>query len=119
MQLPPSATLADSQALLSLLGKALGGDGDGEASGPVQVDASGLRHFDTSTIALLMQARRLAQQAGRAFSVHGVPDKLVELAQLYGVEELLLLPLVGLSKGPAASAASAAYTASGPDSAGT
>jgi len=128
MQLPPSATLADSQILLSLLGKALGGNS--EASGPVEVDASGLRHFDTSTIALLMQARRLAQQAGRAFSVHGVPDKLVQLAQLYGVEELLSLPPEGPSVGPSlgpsvvpsagrSEGLSKASTVSGPDSAGT
>lgn len=86
MQLPPSATLADAPALLAQLNQALAG-----GSGPLQVDAGGLQNFDTSAIALLMQARRLAQASGRAFSVVGAPPKLAELARLYGVEELLSL----------------------------
>jgi phospholipid transport system transporter-binding protein len=86
MQLPASATLADAPALLAQLDQALAG-----GSGPLQVDAAGLKNFDTSAIALLMQARRQAQAAGRAFSVVGAPPKLGELARLYGVEELLSL----------------------------
>jgi phospholipid transport system transporter-binding protein len=83
MKLPASATLADAPALLQQLDEALSG------SGELRVDASGLQQFDTSTIALLMQARRQAQAAGRPFSLSGLPPKLTELAQLYGVEALL------------------------------
>ncbi len=86
MQLPPSATLADAPALLLQLQQSLAG-----GSRPVLVDASALQNFDTSLLALLMQARRLAQAAGRNFSVQGAPPKLSQLAQLYGVEELLSL----------------------------
>ena len=85
MQLPPSATLADAPALLAHLDEALAGDG------PMEVDAGALQSFDTSAIALLMQARRQAQSAGRVFSVVRAPAKLLELARLYGVEELLSL----------------------------
>ena len=56
-----------------------------------RVDASALQAYDSSTIALLLQARRLAQAAGRGFEVIGAPGKLAELARLYGVEELLSL----------------------------
>ncbi len=88
MQLPPSATLANAPALLAQLQQALA-----NGSGPVQVDASGLQAFDTSLLALLMQAHRLSRAAGRGFGVVGAPPKLVQLAQLYGVEELLSLSL--------------------------
>lgn len=104
LQLPASATLADSQMLLSLLDKALAAGAQGaRATGPVEVDASALQNFDTSTIALLMQARRLAQEAGRSFSVQGVPAKLLELARLYGVEELLSAAESGSANGSEAS----------------
>ena len=86
MQLPASATLADAPELLKTLQQALAQEG-----GAVQVDAGGLQNFDTSTLALLMQARRLARADGRAFEVVGAPPKLVQLARLYGVEELLSL----------------------------
>ena len=86
MQLPASATLEHAAALAELLPAALA-----EGEGPLQVDASALTAFDTSTIALLMQARRLAGASGRGFEVLGAPAKLTELARLYGVEELLAL----------------------------
>jgi len=60
-------------------------------SGDLQIDASSLNAFDSSTIALLLHARRLAQAAGRGFSVVGAPEQLGQLARLYGVEELLSL----------------------------
>ena len=53
------------------------------------VDASALREFDSSALALLLQARRQAAAAGRAFELHGAPPGLVQLAQLYGVAGLL------------------------------
>jgi phospholipid transport system transporter-binding protein len=90
LQLPASATLEHAAALAETLPAAVA-----EGSGPLRVDATALTAFDTSTIALLMQARRLASASGRAFEVVGAPAKLAELARLYGVEELL-----SLSSGP-------------------
>ena len=78
MQLPASATLAEACSLL----QALGDDTD-------VIDASVLTSFDTSALALILEARRRAQARGKSLVVHGAPPKLVELAQLYGVEELL------------------------------
>jgi len=85
MQLPPNATLADAPALLKELQQTLEAGGN-EA---VRMDATALRNFDTSALALLMHARRLAMAGGRAFHVVGAPPKLAQLAALYGVEELV------------------------------
>jgi phospholipid transport system transporter-binding protein len=60
-------------------------------SGVLRIDASALRSSDRATIALLLQARRLAEAGGRGFEVAGAPPKLVELARLYGVDGLLAL----------------------------
>lgn len=87
MQLPAVATLDEAAALAATLPAAIANGG----SGPVHIDASALQSFDTSAIALLLQARRLAQAAGRGVEITGAPAKLAELARLYGVEELLSL----------------------------
>lgn len=86
MQLPANATLEHAAELAATLPAALA-----EGSGVFSIDASALTAYDTSTIALLMQARRGAQAAGRGFAVTGAPAQLTQLAALYGVEELLSL----------------------------
>jgi phospholipid transport system transporter-binding protein len=58
-------------------------------SGPVRVDGSALQVYDTATVALLLQLRRLAQASGRSFELRAPPVKLMQLAQLYGVDALL------------------------------
>ncbi len=55
----------------------------------VVVDAAALRQFDSSALALLLECRRQAQAAGKAFSVQSAPQRLRELALLYGVAELI------------------------------
>jgi len=86
MQLPATATLEEAATLALTLPESVA-----QGSGPLVIDASALRAFDTSVIALLLQARRLAAAAGRGFQVSGAPDKLAQLARLYGVEDLLSL----------------------------
>ncbi|MBP6765077.1 MAG: STAS domain-containing protein [Rubrivivax sp.] len=93
MQLPATATLDQAADLAATLPSAVAA-----GSGVLRVDASALKAFDSSTIALLMQAHRLAQAAGRGFEVLGAPAKLAELARLYGVEELLSLSSPGSSE---------------------
>ncbi|MBS0447327.1 MAG: STAS domain-containing protein [Proteobacteria bacterium] len=56
----------------------------------VVVDAAGLRTFDTSALAVLLECRRLAQAWGKGFVVRNAPDKLQALARLYGVDVLLI-----------------------------
>ena len=87
MQLPADATLNHAAALAATLPAAVAA-----GSGPLRLDASALTAYDSSTIALLLQAQRAAQAAGRSLEISGAPPKLVELARLYGVDGLL--PLV-------------------------
>jgi phospholipid transport system transporter-binding protein len=55
----------------------------------VVADASALQQFDSSALAVLLECRRQALAAGKTFSVHGAPARLLELAGLYGVEALI------------------------------
>ena len=92
MQLPATATLQEAATLAAQLPQAV-------ASGPgmLRIDASALLAFDSSTIALLLQAQRLAQAAGRSVELVGAPAKLLELARLYGVDGLLPLAAAGVA----------------------
>ncbi len=56
----------------------------------VVVDASALTQFDSSTLAVLLACRRQAVAVGKTFAVHGLPEKLTQLAGLYGVTGLLV-----------------------------
>ena len=70
--------------------------------GELRLDASGVQDLDTSAVALLLQARRLAQAAGLPYRLDAPPAKLQALAQLYGVESLLSGSAAGASgAGPA------------------
>lgn len=53
------------------------------------LDASDLVQFDSSALALLLACRREAQALGRSLQLQGLPDKLCQLAALYGVLALL------------------------------
>lgn len=86
MRLPENASIEQGPELLGLLDQALD-----ESAQTLTLDASGLRQFDTATLALLLEAKRRARVKGCAFEVAGAPPKLLELARLYGVEELLPL----------------------------
>ena len=63
----------------------------GMATDPDQVvvDAGALDQFDSSALALLLECRRQAMAAGKAFSVHGAPARLLQLAEVYGVAALI------------------------------
>ena len=59
-------------------------------TGAVEVDAAPLRSFDSSALAVLLECRRLALTAGKAFAVKGLPADLQKLATLYGIAPLLV-----------------------------
>ena len=61
----------------------------GEAGGQVVADAGRLQEFDSSALAVLLACRRRALAAGKGFAVQGLPERLRQLAGLYGVEALL------------------------------
>ena len=73
----PGAELRSVEALLAA------------GTGGVGIDASTLENFDSSAIALLLEAQRQARAVGRSLTVVGAPSAMVELATLYGVAELL------------------------------
>ncbi len=52
-------------------------------------DASALERFDSSALAVLLDARRNALALGMGFGVTGMPARLRALATLYGVDALL------------------------------
>jgi phospholipid transport system transporter-binding protein len=88
LRLPASATLDNAAELASTLGSTLDEALRADAQA-VQVDAGELSTLDTSALSLLMELRRRAAAAGRGFELLGAPPKLLQLAQLYGVDELL------------------------------
>jgi phospholipid transport system transporter-binding protein len=65
-----------------------------EAGPDVVVDASALRQLDTAALAVLLDVRRRAADAGKAFVLRDAPPKLGALAKLYGVDEVFAAPTV-------------------------
>ena len=83
--LPAELTHGTAAACCRMLAQALRSD-----SGPQAVaDASGLRKFDSSALAVLLECRREALALGKSFTVQHVHPRLRSLASLYGVGELL------------------------------
>ena len=55
----------------------------------VVVDAARLGQFDSVALAVLLELRRQALKIGKTFAVVGLPERLGNLARLYGIAELL------------------------------
>lgn len=53
------------------------------------IDAAVLQRFDTTTLALLLEGQRRAVRSGRPLKVINAPARLLEMARLHGVKELL------------------------------
>lgn len=83
--LPEAITQANTVACLAALSNALAQ----EASADVVVDAARLSRFDSAALALLLELRRNALKMGKSFAVQGAPQRLQDLADLYGITELL------------------------------
>ncbi|MCZ2103587.1 MAG: STAS domain-containing protein [Comamonadaceae bacterium] len=83
--LPPELTHAQAGACLQLLLQAL----QAETGSQVVVDGSALATFDSSALAVLLECRRTALYGDRGLVVKALPASLAQLAQLYGVHELL------------------------------
>ena len=83
--LPATITAREARDTQRLLAQALKSEPD---SGVV-IDASNLKHFDSSALAVLLECHRLAQSGGTGCALRSAPPKLASLATLYGVDELL------------------------------
>jgi len=88
LTLPATANLGASAALAAQLGAEIERR-IARGVRAVVVDASALAVYDTATIALLLELRRRAAAGGASLRLDGAPAKLVQLAALYGVGELL------------------------------
>jgi phospholipid transport system transporter-binding protein len=85
LNLPATLTRHEAKEILSMLLEALAGvTGD-----RVAVDASRLENLDSSALAVLLDCRRHAHAAGKQLEVHGARPKLVELARLYDVDQIV------------------------------
>ena len=91
LSLPAQLTLRDARVTLAALSPAIAA----APAGTIVVDASALTHIDSSALAVLLQCRRQAEARQCGFAVHHAPARLVELARLYGVQELLGLQAAG------------------------
>ena len=82
--LPQVLTHEQAPACLAMLGNALGKE-------PAQavVDCSALTRFDSSALAVLLALRRTALHDMKTLRLLGTPERLAQLAQVYGVLELL------------------------------
>jgi len=56
---------------------------------PLAIDGAALVQFDSSAVALLLACRRMAQKQDRHLVFQAMPKKLLDLAKLYGVADLL------------------------------
>ena len=84
--LPASLTAREANDTQRLLLQALKSAPDSA----VVVDASNLRHFDSSALAVLLECQRGADAWGKPFELRHAPPKLAALAKLYGVDGLLM-----------------------------
>ena len=86
LALPAQLTLREARQTLAAL--------SGELSalqGDAVIDASTLAQIDSSALAVLLELRRQALARGLRFEVRAAPGRLLDLARLYGVQELLAL----------------------------
>ena len=83
--LPAELMHGQATACCRMLAQALRSDPAPQAV----ADASALRRFDSSALAVLLDCRREALAAGKTFAVSGLEPRLRALATLYGVAELL------------------------------
>lgn len=83
--LPAELTHKQATACLRMLVQGLPSQ-----TGPaVVVDAVSLQRFDSSALAVLLEFRRASIARGKGFDIRNLSSRLVDLAGLYGVAELL------------------------------
>ena len=55
----------------------------------LKVDFAQVESVDSAAVSMLLGWERAAQRSGRALHVTGLPEDLLSLARLYGVDKLL------------------------------
>lgn len=87
LTLPAQVSLENAQPVLQSLQAQIKAAGSNE----ICLDAAALGQVDSAVLAVLLACCREAQAGRQAFSVRHAPARLVDLAHLYGVQELLAL----------------------------
>ena len=85
LTLPESLGLKEAAAVMQSLRAQM----RRESGAQTVIDAAALRHFDSSALAVLLDCKREAARQQKDFTLQGAPPKLLALADLYGVRELL------------------------------
>ncbi len=83
------ARLTQAQADDVLAGCVAALERDAMVGAEVLLDASGLQEFDSSVLALMLGVRRAVLARGGTLRVRDMPQRLRDLAGLYGVSNLL------------------------------
>lgn len=89
MKLPTSLNLGNAREAALQLQRALDGCPQGQT---LEVDAGALAELDSSALAVLLEAHRQARCRGLQLQLTSPPDKLRQLALLYGVDGVLGIP---------------------------
>jgi len=84
--LPSELTHKQATACLRMLVQGL----PSQTGAAVVVDAASLQRFDSSALSVLLDFRRASLKRGKGFEIRNLSARLVDLARLYGVAELLL-----------------------------
>ncbi len=82
--LPATLTHAQATAQLAAWVPQLSESG----GGVVTLDCAALQHFDSTALALVLEVGRQARANGGRLQLRGVPQRLHDLAVVYGLEAL-------------------------------
>lgn len=83
--LPVDLTRTNATACLQMLVQGL----RSETASTVVVEAAALDRFDSSALAVLLELRRDSLALGKQLAIRAMPQRLRDLAALYGIAELL------------------------------
>ena len=91
--LPAKITHAEAEAVGAALSQAVRqnptGSGAGSGAGKLVLQAAALQQFDSSALAAILACRRQLAAQGLGLEMQNAPARLHDLAQLYGVDQLL------------------------------
>lgn len=83
LHLPDSVTFDNATACSAHLKQEV--DTSNATGADIAIDLANIQNFDSSVLAVLLQCRRDVAAQGKALAVVNMPERLQELAKLYGV----------------------------------
>ncbi|PZP35710.1 MAG: hypothetical protein DI603_02775 [Roseateles depolymerans] len=92
LQLPAQLRMTGARQAWAELSRALAAEAaqvKAGAGSELRLSAAPLTEFDSSALSLLLSAARLCTEQGLTLRLEGLPPKLLELARVYGVADLL------------------------------